>query len=74
MDIKFPLNPEGGSQVLTETSDQEIYHIVMDSIKAHENIDGDGDDQETTVLTMTSLMTLVQFVRFSRQYQPSASA
>ncbi|KIK00854.1 hypothetical protein K443DRAFT_99636, partial [Laccaria amethystina LaAM-08-1] len=26
------------SQVLTETSDEEIYQTVMDSIEAHENI------------------------------------
>ena len=44
MDIDALLNPEGESHVLTETSDKEIYHAVMDSIKARENIDINGGD------------------------------
>jgi hypothetical protein len=44
MDINALLNPDGESQVLTETSDKEIYHAVMDSIKARKNIDINGGD------------------------------
>jgi DDE superfamily endonuclease len=44
IDINALLNPDGESQVLTETSDKEIYHAVMDSIKARENIDINGGD------------------------------
>ena len=38
MDINSLLNPEGECQVLTETSDEEIYQAVMDSIKAYRDI------------------------------------
>jgi hypothetical protein len=38
------LNPDGESEVLTETSDKEIYHAVMDLIKARKNIDINGGD------------------------------
>ena len=38
MDIASLLNPDGESQVLTETSDDEIYQSVIDAIKAHENL------------------------------------
>ena len=48
MDIKNLLNPVGESQILTETSDEDIFQCVMDAIKARENIDingrDDGDD------------------------------
>ena len=44
MDINALLNPDGESHILTETSDKEIYHAVMDSIKARENIDINGGD------------------------------
>ena len=52
MDIKALLGPEGESQVLTETSDKEICQLVMDAIKAHENMDiNGGDNIEDGVLT-----------------------
>jgi len=38
MDIESLLNPEGESTLLTETSDEEIYKAVMDTVNAHENI------------------------------------
>ena len=44
MDIESFLNPVGESHILTETSDQEIYQAVMDSIAAHENIEINGGD------------------------------
>ncbi|KIJ98731.1 hypothetical protein K443DRAFT_626750 [Laccaria amethystina LaAM-08-1] len=44
MDINALLNPEGESQILTETSDEEIYHAVMDSMKARENMEITGGD------------------------------
>ena len=44
MDIESLLNPVGESHVLTETSDQEIYQAVMDSIAVHENIEINGGD------------------------------
>lgn len=51
MDIDALLNPEGESQVLTETSDEEIYHGVMDSIEARENIEmAGGDDVDDDII------------------------
>jgi hypothetical protein len=44
MDIKNLLNPVGKSQILTETSDEDIFQCVMDAIKARENIDINGGD------------------------------
>ena len=44
MDIKALLNPAGESHVLTETSDEEIYQAVIDSISARENIEINGGD------------------------------
>jgi hypothetical protein len=44
MDINSLLSPDDESQGLTEASDKEIYHTVMDSIKAHENININGRD------------------------------
>ena len=44
MDINSLLNPEGECQVLTETSDEEIYQAIMDSIEARENIEISGGD------------------------------
>src|ERR1700678_3578022 len=44
MDINALLNPDDESHVSTETSDKEIYHAVMDSIKARESIDINGGD------------------------------
>jgi len=44
MDINTLLNPDDESHISTETSDKEIYHAVMDSIKARENIDINGGD------------------------------
>jgi len=46
------LNPDGESHILTEISDKEIYHTVMDSIEACENIDTNGGnnvDDETPI-------------------------
>jgi hypothetical protein len=37
-------NPAGESQVLTETSDHEIYQAVMDAIDARENVEINGGD------------------------------
>jgi hypothetical protein len=44
MDIASLLNPDGESQVLTETSDNEIYQSVIDAIKARENLEINGGD------------------------------
>ena len=44
MDIDSLLNPAGESDVLTETSDQEIYEAVVDAIRARENVDINGGD------------------------------
>lgn len=44
MDINALLNPEGESQIMTEMSDKEIYHAVMDAVKARENIETNGGD------------------------------
>ena len=43
-DIEALLNPAGESHVLTETSDEEIYQAVIDSISACENIEINGGD------------------------------
>ena len=52
MDIKALLNPEGESHVLMETSDKEICQLVMDTIKACENMGiSGGDDIEDGVPT-----------------------
>ncbi|KIJ89958.1 hypothetical protein K443DRAFT_117295, partial [Laccaria amethystina LaAM-08-1] len=48
------------SQVSTETSDEEIYHTVMDSMKARENMEMTGGGH----IHDSSLVPLV--VRFSR--------
>ena len=34
----------GESQLLTETSDEDIFQCVMDAIKVRENIDTNGGD------------------------------
>lgn len=44
MNIESLLNPEGESHVLTETSNREIYQVVMDATTAHENINNNGGD------------------------------
>ena len=44
MDIEALLNPAGESHVLTETSDEEIYQAVIDSISTRENIEINGGD------------------------------
>jgi hypothetical protein len=44
MDIESLLNPAGESHILAESSDQEIYQAVMDSIAARENIEASGSD------------------------------
>jgi hypothetical protein len=45
MDIESLLNPAGESHTLEETSDKEIYQVVIDSIVASENIKiNSGDD------------------------------
>ena len=54
MDIEALLNPEGESQILTEASDKEIYQSVMDTIKAHENIDINGGDDIDTIQVPTN--------------------
>lgn len=49
MDIDSLLNPIGESQALMETSDEEIYQSVIDSIAAREAIDiNGGDDLDDT--------------------------
>ncbi|KIK02775.1 hypothetical protein K443DRAFT_96360, partial [Laccaria amethystina LaAM-08-1] len=47
-------------QVLTGTSDEEIYHTVMDSMKARENMEmtGGGDVHDSNLVPLV--------VRFSR--------
>ncbi|KAF8232920.1 hypothetical protein L208DRAFT_1269463 [Tricholoma matsutake] len=44
MDIESLLNPANKSQVLTGTSDEDIFQAVMDSIAACENIEINGGD------------------------------
>jgi hypothetical protein len=44
MDIESLLNPARESHVLTETSDQEIYQTIIDSIAACENMEISGGD------------------------------
>ena len=51
MDINSLLNPEGECQVLTETSDEDIYQAIMDSIEARENIEiSGGDDVDDDII------------------------
>jgi hypothetical protein len=63
MDINALLNPDGESQVLTETSDKEIYHAVMDSIKACENIDINGGDNVDNDSPMEPHLTRCEVLR-----------
>jgi hypothetical protein len=44
MDIESLLNPLSESQILTETSDAEIYQAVMDAVHACENMEINGGD------------------------------
>ena len=44
MEIESLLNRVGESHILTETSDQEIYQAVIDSIAACENIKINSED------------------------------
>jgi hypothetical protein len=44
MDIDSLLNPVGESHDLTETSDDEIYQVVIDAINACANIEINGED------------------------------
>ena len=47
IDIESLLNPEAESQLLTESSDKEIFEAVIDAIEAHENLElNRGDDVE----------------------------
>ena len=50
MNIGNLLNPAGESQLLTETSDEDIFQCVMDAIEARENINtNSGDDVDDGV-------------------------
>ncbi len=50
MEIDSLLNPEGKSQILTETSDKEIYQVVIDVLEACENMEVTGwDDVDDNV-------------------------
>ena len=52
MDIESLLNPASESNTSTETSDEEIYQAVIDSIAAHENMEitgGDDVDDDTPI-------------------------
>ena len=50
MNIGNLLNPAGESQLLTETSDKDIFQCVMDAIEARENINtNSGDDVDDGV-------------------------
>jgi fructose-1,6-bisphosphatase len=44
MDIEALLNPEGKgqSQTMDESTDEEIYQVIMDAVDAHENIDNNA--------------------------------
>jgi hypothetical protein len=44
MDIEALLNPEGECQTMDESTDEEIYQVVMDAVDAHKNIDKNGGD------------------------------
>lgn len=44
MDLEALLNPEGESEVMTETSDLEIFKAVMEAVEARENIEAQGGD------------------------------
>jgi len=51
MDIESLLNPAGESQILTETSDMEIYQAVIDAIDARNGQDiNSGDDVSEDVI------------------------
>ncbi|KAH8985654.1 hypothetical protein EDB86DRAFT_2945063 [Lactarius hatsudake] len=49
MDIGSLLNPAGGSYVLTEATDADIYQAVMDAVEARGNIEGDVEDGPITL-------------------------
>ena len=44
MDVESLLNPSEESHVLTEATDVDIYHAVLDAIEARENIEMKGGD------------------------------
>ena len=47
MDIESPLNPEGESNIMTESTDKEIYQVIIDAKAAHKNLKvNSGDDFE----------------------------
>jgi hypothetical protein len=47
--------PAGESQILTETSDKEIYQAVIDSSTARENLDINSGDDDTVLLNLVLL-------------------
>jgi len=44
MSIEALLNPEGKCKTMDESTDEEIYQVVINVINAHENIDWNGGD------------------------------
>ena len=64
MDIESLLNPIGESQVLTETSDKEIYQAIINAIEARDAMDINGGDELDVVVEPVQLG-----VNFSRRYQ-----
>jgi len=63
MDIELLLNLVGKSHILTDTSDKEIYHTVMDSITAHKNININGRNNVNRVVHSSHFLAI--FASFS---------
>lgn len=69
MDIESLLNPIGESQVLTETSDKEIYQAVIDAIEARDAMDiNGGDELDVVVEPVPTRRELLKAVSTIRKY------
>jgi hypothetical protein len=44
MSIEALLNPEGEHETMDEATNKEIYHVVINAINTHENINQNGGD------------------------------
>ncbi|KAF8991656.1 hypothetical protein BDQ17DRAFT_1432922 [Cyathus striatus] len=71
MTIDSLLNLEGESHVSTETSDNEIFQAVMDSIAAHENLEvigGDDVDEDIPVEPLPTHRDVLKAISTIKRY------
>ena len=75
MSIKALLNPEGKCETMDESTDEEIYQVVINAINACENIDwncgGDADSDDGPVQTCPTACKVLQAAVTLNRYMMS---